>query len=219
MTPDEPRMRTTILVADDHQMFREALLNLISAQPDMQVVAQTGSGSDILALAAQTQPDAVCMDINMPGMNGIEATRQLLQQWPQMRVIALSAYADPRYVKDMLAAGACGYVTKAEASDELLRALRMAARGKTYLCPDVASLLSDALAMPAAASTAQALSQREMQVARLVATGLTSQQVADRLNIAASTVEVHRRNILRKLNIHSVAELTRYVMDQEASPP
>jgi two-component system NarL family response regulator len=212
-------MQTKILIADDHQMFREALFNLINGEPDMQVVGQTGSGTEVLALMEQHQPDAICMDINMPGLNGIETTRQLLLRWPQARVIALSAYAESRFVKDMLAAGACAYVTKAEASAELLRALRLSARGKTYLCPDIAAVLGEALITSPSTGTAHVLSPREIQVAQWVATGLTSGQVAERLNIAASTVEVHRRNILRKLEIHSVAELTRYVMVQEWRAP
>lgn len=212
-------MTIDIVIADDHQMFREALVNLISTQYDMQVVAQTGRGDEVLKLVEQLQPSAVCMDINMPGVHGIEATRRLMMAHPQLKVIALSAYSDSRYVRDMLTAGACAYVTKAEASDELLRAIRAAVQGKIYLCPDVASVLRDALT-PLPASTPRAtLSSREAQVAQCVAQGLTSAQIADQLCIAASTVEVHRRNIMRKLDIHSVAELTRYVMHRESPSP
>lgn len=207
-------MSTKILIADDHQMFREALFHLISTQADMQVVGQTGRGDEVHALVAQLQPQAVCMDINMPGINGIEATRKLLADFPALRVIALSAYSDARYVRDMIAAGASAYVTKAEASDELLRAIRAAQQGKMYLCPDVALALRDG-SSPATPAASERLSARENQVAQRVAQGLTSLQIADQLCIAASTVEVHRRNIMRKLGINSVAQLTRLVVDQE----
>ena len=209
-------MKIRILIADDHQMFREALCNLLRAEEDMEVAGQTGDGLEVLTLAGALAPDLVCMDINMPGLNGIETTRKLRVACPQTRVVALSAFADQRYVLDMLAAGASGYVTKAEASDELRRAIRAVARGRTYLCPDVAGVVAGAASgQPAAAAPAVSLSTREQQVAGLVAQGHTSNQIADRLCIAPSTVEVHRRNIMRKLDLHNVADLTRYVLNQD----
>lgn len=209
-------MKTRILIADDHQMFREALCNLLRTEEDMEVVGQTGDGLDVITLACALVPDLVCMDINMPGMNGIETTRKLRVACPQTKVVALSAFADQRYVLDMLAAGASGYVTKAEASDELRRAIRAVARGRTYLCPDVAGVVAGAASgQTAAANPAVSLSTREQQVAALVAQGHTSNQIADLLCIAPSTVEVHRRNIMRKLDLHNVADLTRYVLNQD----
>lgn len=205
-----------VLLADDHQLFRDALSHLLASQPDVQVVAQTGDGLQVLALARASAPHIVCMDIHMPGMDGIEVTRQLLAELSQVKVVALSAYADPGHVLGMMKAGASAYVTKAEASGELLLAIRAVQRGRTYLCPEVAGVVTGALcARTNASSNAARLGDREQEVLEHVARGWTSSQIAEHLHIAPSTVEVHRRNIMRKLNLHSVAELTRYVIYQE----
>lgn len=209
-------LKVRVLLADDHQMFREALCHLLHSQPDMEVVGQVGDGTQVVELARTVQPQIVCMDIGMPGMDGTEVARQLLAALPQVKVVALSAYSDQQYVLDMLNAGASGYVTKAEASDELLRAIRAIMRGRTYLCPDVAGVVTGALfSQGGAARPSAVLGARERQVLKLVAEGCTSNQIADMLNIAPSTVEVHRRNIMRKLGRHSVAALTRYVVNNE----
>lgn len=207
-------MKTRIFLADDHKMFRDALCHLLQSQPDLAVVGQAGDGLQVLSEARACVPDVVCMDIHMPGMNGIEVTRALHAVLPQVKVVALSAYADQHYVTDMLGAGASGYVTKAEASDELLRAIRTVVNGRIYLGQDVAAALAGARPGQRHAPLG-ALGARERQVLKLVAEGHTSQQIAELLFIAASTVEVHRRNIMRKLNLHSVAELTRYMVSAE----
>ncbi|MEN9398705.1 MAG: hypothetical protein RLZ81_3235 [Pseudomonadota bacterium] len=212
-------MELRVLLADDHQMFRDALCNLLHSRPGLEVVAQTGDGLQVLGLARACAPHIVCMDIGMPGMNGVEVTRALRAAMPHVKVIALSAYTDQRYVMDMLGAGACGYVTKAEASDELLRAIEMVQRGRTYLCPDVSGAVADAVLNKGdRPQPTSALGARERQVLQLVAEGYTSNQIGQKLHIASSTVEVHRRNIMRKLGLHSVAELTRYVVIAELPP-
>ena len=208
--------KVRVLLADDHQMFREALCHLLQSQPDMDVVGQTGDGMQVVDLARRTAPHIVCMDISMPGMDGAEVTRMLRVALPKVMVVALSAYSDQPYVLDMLNAGASGYVTKAEASDELLRAIRSVLTGRIYLCPDVAGVVTGALVgQGGTARPTAVLGARERQVLKLVAEGRTSNQIADMLNIAPSTVEVHRRNIMRKLGRHSVAALTRYVVNNE----
>lgn len=213
-------MKVRILLADDHQMFREALRNLLQTQSDLEVVGQTGDGLQVLGLALETAPHIVCMDISMPGMDGIEVTRQLQAAMPQVKVVALSAYSDQHYVLGMLNAGAVGFVTKVEASDELLRAIRAVQRGRTYLCPDVAEVVAGALLIQdGPVRPVVSIGARERQVLQLVTEGYTSNQIADKLYIASSTVEVHRRNIMRKLDLHSVAELTRYVINSERSGP
>jgi DNA-binding NarL/FixJ family response regulator len=209
-------MKIRILIVDDHQMFREALCHLLQNEADFEVVAQTGDGLQVIPLTSTTAPHVVCMDISMPGMNGIEVTRTLLKDWPDIKVVALSAYTDQRHVIDMLNAGASAYVTKVEASTELLNAIRAVLRGRTYLCPDVAGAGTEELLVRNRRTRSHVvLGERERQVLKLVATGNTSNQIAKLLLIASSTVEVHRRNIMRKLDRHSVAELTRYVINNE----
>ena len=213
---DLSAMKMRILIVDDHKMLRGALCHLMQAQPDMEVVGQSSDGREIVALAHETAPHLVCMDIGLPGMNGIELTRLLLQSLPHLKVIALSAYSDKGHVLDMLNAGATGYVTKVEDGEELLRAIRAVFHGRLYLCPDVAEVVTQALFQQIRPGRSMVLlGARERQVLKLVAQGHTSSQIAADLLIAASTVEVHRRNIMRKLDRHSVAELTRYVIENE----
>ncbi len=208
-------MKVRIMLADDHQIFREALRAMLEREPDLEVVAETGEGLEVVKLARERKPDVVCMDVGMPGMNGIEATRQLLAVLPGVKVIGLSAYQDQRYVVEMMNAGAAGYVTKAEAGSELLRAIAAVRRDRVYLCPDVAKAVTAALTgkdSGTAILASSRLGARERQVLQLVAEGCTSAEVAERLHIAQATVEVHRRNIMRKLDLHSVADLTRYAI-------
>lgn len=206
-------MKLRIVLADDHQMFRHALRALLENDPGVEVVGEAADGEALLRLVEQAPVDIVCIDIGMPGMNGIEATRRLHAVRPDIRVIGLSAYADRQFVIDLLNAGAHGYVTKADAGDELLRAIHNVRQGRTYLCPDVAGAIASALRFGTdAQASARQLTARERQVLQLIAEGHTSARIADRLHIAASTVEVHRRNIMRKLDLHNVADLTRYAI-------
>lgn len=212
-------MSLRIVLADDHQMFRHALRALLAREPGFEVVAEAATGDEVLAIAAAQPVDLVCMDIAMPGMNGIDATRRLLAAHPQIGVIGLSAFADRQFVIDLLDAGARGYITKAEAGDELVRAIHTVREGRTYLCPDVAATVASALLDRGSLyAAAPRLTERERQVLQLIAEGLTSMQIGDRLHIAASTVDVHRRNLMRKLDLHNVAELTRYAITQGISP-
>lgn len=208
-------MKLRVLLVDDHKMFREALRALLERSSEIEVVGETGNGIDTLKLVAATSPDIVCMDIGLPGMNGVETTRRLKAAHPSLKIIALSIYNQRRYVLDMIEAGANAYITKDEASDELLRAIDAVQRDRSYLCPDVATLITQGISRHDKNSvTPVRLGEREQQVLRQVAKGSTSIQIAARMNIAVSTVEVHRRNIMRKLDLHSVAELTRYVIDR-----
>ena len=212
-------MSVRIVLADDHQMFRHALRALLAREPGFEVVAEAATGDEVLAIAAAQPVDLVCMDIAMPGMNGIDATRRLLAAHPHIGVIGLSAFADRQFVIDLLDAGARGYITKAEAGDELVRAIHTVREGRTYLCPDVAATVASALRDRGSLyAAAPRLTERERQVLQLIAEGLTSMQIGDRLHIAASTVDVHRRNLMRKLDLHNVAELTRYAITQGISP-
>jgi DNA-binding NarL/FixJ family response regulator len=207
-------MKVRVLLADDHKMFRHALKLILDKEPSIEVVGEAGDGNELLALAHKTEPDVVCMDISMPVMDGIDATRRLLAIRPGVKVIGLSAYADQYYVMEMMNAGAAGYITKAESAEEIMRAIKTVHHSqKKYLCPDIAAHVVDAVFNGAAnESYSTKLSHRERQVLHLVAEGCSSSSIAQRLHLASSTVEVHRRNIMRKLNLHTVADLTKYAI-------
>lgn len=207
-------MKIRVILAEDHQMFRDALRALLEKESDIEVVAEVGDGIELLDRARQLAPDIVCMDIGMPNLNGIEATRRLLDLFPKIRVIGLSAYTEKHFVLDMLGAGALGYIAKASAGEQLLNAIRAVQTNRKYLCPMVAATVAEALFSNnnGDSSPAIRLSSRERQVLQLIAEGHTSAQIGDRLHVASATVDVHRRNIMRKLNLHSIAELTRFAM-------
>ena len=214
-------MSIRIVLADDHKMILAALRSLLEKEIDIAVVGEAGDGAALLELVERTAPDVAVVDVGMPGLNGIEATRRLLAARPLLKVIALSAYSDKRFVLEMLEAGAKGYLIKASASDELPRAIRAIARGQTYLCPEVAGSIVEAVRDKTSleGSAAPKLGQREREVLALLAEGKSSSEIAARMHIAASTVEVHRRNIMRKLDLHSVAELTKYAIREGLTSP
>jgi DNA-binding NarL/FixJ family response regulator len=201
-----------ILLVDDHQIFREALRGLLERMPELEVVGETGDGLAVFALVSERQPDIVCMDIGIPGMNGIEATRQLTAAFPAVKVIALSTHSDQVYVIDMMKAGAAAYVTKDEGGKELLRAIEAVSKGQHYFCPAVADVVTRVLFSPKEHHKGPLLGAREQQVLCMVAAGLSSQAIATQLGIATGTVDVHRRNIMRKLDLHTAVDLTRYAI-------
>ena len=207
-------MKMRVLLADDHKMFRHALRLVLEKEPNIDVVGEAGNGQELLTLAQQTSPDVVCMDISMPVMDGVDATRRLLAIRPGVKIIGLSAFTDQYYVMEMMNAGAAGYVTKGEAVEEIVRAITTVYDSqKKYLCPDIAAYVVDAMCNGASREPASSqLSYRERQVLHLVADGCSSSEIAERLHLAASTVEVHRRNIMRKLNLHTIADLTKYAI-------
>lgn len=206
-------MTFRVLIVDDHQIFREALRSLLDRTQNIQVVAETGDGDDVLRLVRELSPNIVCMDIGMPGLNGIEATRQLCAAFPEVKVIALSTHTDHVYVMDMMKAGALAYVTKAEGGKELLRAIDAVMQNRQYLCPAIVDVVTRSLFNQRERKNAPLLSARERQVLGLVARGLSSHQIGDQLSIASCTVDAHRRNIMRKLNVHNAVELTRYAIN------
>jgi two-component system NarL family response regulator len=206
-------MKIRVALVDDHPMFRHALRMMLEKDSRIDVVGEAGDGAEFLQLATKQPIDVVCMDIGMPHMNGVDATRRIKASNPDIKVIALSARTDRDFVLDMLKAGASGYVTKTESGDELLRAILSVRVNRRYLCPEVASSLTGILIDNSeGVASAPRLGARERQVLQLVADGMTSPEIADRLNVATSTVEVHRRNIMRKLDLHSVAGLTKYAI-------
>ncbi|WP_210547050.1 response regulator transcription factor [Rhodoferax sp. PAMC 29310] len=209
-------MPIRVLLVDDHTMFREALCLMLAREPEVEVVGELGNGSQVLQTVARLLPDVLVIDISMPEVNGIQATRQVRAQFPQVHVVALSAFNYQKFVMEMMEAGATAYVVKSAAGDQLLQAIKSAAQGKIFLCPEATATLIEASRRGHKGSMGprdnKRLGRRETEVLRLLADGLTSPQIAEELHIATSTVDVHRRNIMFKLDLHNVAELTKYAI-------
>lgn len=209
------KMKIRIIIADDHAIVRNGLRSLIEHELDMEVIAEADNGRDAVRTALKLAPDVVIMDIAMPDLNGIEATRQIITALPRIKIIALSMHADKRYVMEMLKAGASGYILKDNAYEELARAIRTALKNHTYLSPQVTeTVIGDyvQLALAANGSAFSLLSAREREVLQLLAEGNSTAQIGDRLFISEKTVETYRQNIREKLDIRSVAELTKYAI-------
>ncbi len=212
-------MTIRILLADDHQLIRDGLCSLIANEKDMEVVATAGNGRQAATLADRYDPDIVVMDINMPDLNGIDATRIILEENCHVKIIALSIHATSKFVREMLKAGVSGYLVKHCAFDELASAIRLVIQGKKYLSPEITGVVLDeytatAGTLPDAQTIFSHLSLRERQILQLVAEGMTSEQIARRLFISVKTVSSHRRKIMEKLNLNNVAELTRYAINE-----
>ncbi len=208
-------MGIRIIIADDHQILRQGLKTLLEKEPDMEVVAEAEDGRKTVILVQELTPDVVIMDVNMPDLNGIEATRQILSDYPEMKVIALSIHADRRFVINMLKAGAHGYLLKDCAFEELAQAIRLVMANKTYLSPGVAEIVVKdyVFRIPGPAQTAfSLLTAREREVLKLVAEGNSNKQIAGIMQIGVKTVEGHRQKIMQKLETRSVAELTKYAI-------
>lgn len=213
-------MSIRVILVDDHAMVREGLVAVLERDPDIEVVAQAFDGASAIETARRLAPDVVIMDIGMPDMNGIEAARRILADNPAVRVVALSAYPDRGYVMGMLDTGALGYVLKAGASEELVRAVRAAAAGRHYLSSEITGVVVKAPpdrpgadgGSPAGFGPPSVLAPREREVLQLLAEGKSAKETAARLDISVRTVETHRRNIMAKLKLHSIAELTKYAV-------
>lgn len=207
-------MSIHILLVDDHTMFRQALRVVLEGESDIQVVGEIGDGAQVEEAVAQLQPDVVLMDVSLPNVNGVEATRRVLARSPAVRIVALSAVGYKQVIREMLGYGAAGFVLKSAAGEQLIQAIRSVMAGQSYLCPETLAVLGLAAgaSIDAGAARSSHLGRREMQVLGLIAAGRSSPEIANELHIATSTVDVHRRNIMTKLELHSVAELTAYAI-------
>ena len=207
-----------LVLADDHAVVRSGLRMLLQAQPDMEIVGEADSGSQALAQVQKMHPDIILMDIQMPGMNGIEATRQIKEVCGETAVLALTMHEDDQYFFEMLQAGASGYLPKRAAPDELVHAIRTVSRGEVFLYPSLATRLVQSYLGGEAGSESEALvsdlTPREQEVLVHIAEGLTNPEIADKLVISVKTVDRHRENIMRKLNLHSRIDLVKYALKQ-----
>jgi DNA-binding NarL/FixJ family response regulator len=208
-----------ILLADDHAVVRQGLRALLEAEGDIDVVGEAENGRQAVAQAKKTLPDVVVMDVAMPGMNGLEATRQIVRNIPSSKVLVLTSYGDDDYVNQLLEAGATGYLVKQTAAADLLKAIREVHQGNTFFSPSIAKRLrqqeNEALAggQTPAGRTGR-LTSREAEVLQLVAEGFANKQIAAELSISIKTVEKHRQQAMNKLNIHDIAGLTRYAISK-----
>ena len=212
-----------ILLADDHQVIRTGLKSFLESRPDFKVVAEASNGREAIERALETRPDIILMDITMPEVDGLEATRQLKKLWPECVILCLTVHEDKFYFMEMLAAGASGYLTKQSASDELVSAIHAVAQGYAYLQPALARwLLEDYQQLASkqeatgneseAAVKLEVLSERERGVLEMVAQGLTNQQIGEKLELSPKTIARHRERIMRKLNLHTRIDLVKFAI-------
>ena len=210
-------MGINILVADNHRIFREAVGSLLSDEPDMEVVGVARDGRTAAQLARELKPDVVTMEISMPNLNGIDATRQITRETPKVKTIALSACRDKRSVREMLKAGASGYVTKECAFEELVAAIRDVASNQVYLCSQVSRVVIDGFVNRLSKgddSAYSVLTRKEREILQLIAEGKSTKTIAKELRLSTKTIDWHRSQVMKKLGIQSIAELVKYAINE-----
>lgn len=212
-TQGKARNPIKVILVDDHRMFRDGLRALLEHEADLALAGEAEDGRTAVALARQVHPNVAVMDVTMPNLNGIDATRQMLSEAPGVAVLGLSMHTDRRFVTRMLRAGALGYLFKASAFDELVRAIRAVAAGHCYVSPDAAErVVKDYLNRVPPRKRPSALSPREREVLQLVAEGHSTRETANALCVSVKTIETHRAQIMAKLGVHSIAEITKYAI-------
>lgn len=223
-----PEKKLRVLLADDHAIVREGLKTLVNAQPDMEVIAEAEDGQSAVRQVKELRPDVVVMDVSMPRLNGSAATQQIKQICPEVKVVALSMYEDRSYLRQLLEAGASGYVLKRSAAEDLRRAIRTVASGGVYLDPSLAGKIVDSFIRQQGAGSSSAasssalrgqieggdLSEREEEVLRLIAQGYSNKEIAAQLSLSVKTVETYKSRSLEKLGISSRTEIIRYALQQ-----
>lgn len=207
-------MSIKIIIADDHQLFREGITKLLSNATEIEVVAQAENGEEAIVVVSKYMPDLILMDIGMPVLNGIEATRMIIHQFPEVKVLALSMHADKEYIKDILDAGASGYVLKSCTYAELVKAIRSVVDGKKYLSEQVTEIvLQDYLAKDEDNLEPKvSLSKRELEILKLIAEGKSSREISEGLFISIKTVGTHKQHILKKLELKTNADMVKYAL-------
>jgi len=208
-------MSLRIMLADDHKITRQGLRSLLEKQKDIEVVAEADNGRAAIRLADELGPDIIIMDVTIPDLNGVEATKQILSKSPDIKIIALSMHSDAIFVTEMLKSGASGYLLKDCAFEELTRAIRTVADDKTYLSPAISGVVVEDYIHRLTSTDITGpdiLTDREKEVVQLMAEGNSTKEIALKLHISVKTVETHRRQVMNKLDIHNVAELTKYAI-------
>ena len=211
--------KITVLLADDHTLVRQGFRALLEAEPDLAIVGEAETGRQAVQLAKKLRPDVVLMDIAMPLLNGLEATRQIIKEVPSSKVLVLSSYSDDEYVHQLIEAGAAGYLLKEAVVTDLVKAIRELRKGRTFFSPAISKRLMDhyretlVKGMPVRKRT-DLLSSREAEVLQLIAEGRANKQIAAELNLSIKTVERHRQRLMNRLGIHDIAGLTRYAISK-----
>lgn len=208
-----------VIIVDDHKIIREGLRLLVEREPDLCVVGEAENGRAAWELVRRAAPHVLLMDVGMPDMNGVEATRRIHAEFPAVRILALTMHADRQYLQEMLSAGASGYLLKDCASEELVNAIRVVVDGQTYLSPRIAGMMvDDWVQREPGPRMLAALTPREREVLQLLAEGHSAREIADRIGVSTKTVETHRKHMMTKLGVHSVAELTRIAIREGLTP-
>lgn len=204
--------KITILIADDHTLVRETWSFILNTDARFTVIAESGNGEDAVEQARQLRPDIVIMDINLPGMNGIEATQQIRKYSPASRILGVSLHTQPTYARKMIQKGAMGYVTKNSSREEMFKAITEIQAGRRYICDEIKNILSEqVLSGEDQQGGLNALSRREFEIINYIKKGFSSKEIAESLDISVKTVEVHRYNILKKLNLKNSAALVNFI--------
>lgn len=207
-------MAIRIIIADDHQLFREGLANLLSDSSDIEILAQAGNGREAINKAMELNPDVMVMDIGMPVLDGVEATRRLVAELPDTKVVALSMHAEKQYIKGMFEAGASGYLFKNCSYDELIRAIRTVYSGKKYLGDAITEIMiQDYLAKEESLPLIDSeLTERESEILKLIAEGISVSDISDQLFVSVKTIGTHKQHILEKLNLKSTTDIVKYAI-------
>jgi two-component system invasion response regulator UvrY len=208
--------RTTILIADDHTLVRETWSFILNSDPRFSVIAECGSGEEAIEMAKVLRPNVVIMDINLPGMNGIEATQFIRKYSPASKVLGVSLHTQPTYARKMMQKGAMGYVTKNSSREEMFKAILEIKNDRKYICEEIKNILSEqVLTGDSSENAINSLSQREIEIITFIKQGFSSKEIADELDISVKTVEVHRYNILKKLNLKNAAALVNFINNSQ----
>jgi two-component system invasion response regulator UvrY len=208
--------KITILIADDHTLVRETWSFILNTDERFRVIAESGSGEEAVELAKQLRPNIVIMDINLPGMNGIEATQLIRKYSPASKILGVSLHTQPTYARKMIQKGAMGYVTKNSSREEMFKAIIEVQNGRRYICDEIKNILSEQVINGEDQQAGlNALSQREIEIINFIKKGFSSKEIAEHLDISVKTVEVHRYNVLKKLNLKNSAALVNYINNSQ----